>query len=195
MMSDNEHVLMLLVGKTGSGKSALIKALCKRTGMKQLISQTTRPRRNDQDNDHVFVDIEDYQQAKDNGEIAADTEIAGNYYYATKEQLYEADLYTVDPQGRDRLLALDLPNIRFVTIYISCPDELREQRAIEQRGDNKQTYRVRDFSERQQFRKFVADEQWDYSVKNISFAKTYSTLRWISQVESVWKNNKENATE
>ena len=192
---NDEHVLLLLVGRTGSGKSALIKTLCERTGMKQLVSQTTRPRRNDKDNDHVFVDIADYQRAKENDEIAADTEIAGNYYYATKKQLYDADLYTVDPIGRDRLLALDLPNIRFVTIYISCPDDLREQRAIEMRGDNKQTYRVREFSERQQFRKFVADEQWDYSIKNIDFAKAYSTLRWISQVEGAWKNNKEDTTE
>jgi guanylate kinase len=185
-MKNEEHVLLLLVGRTGSGKSALIKTLCERTGMKQLVSQTTRPRRNDQDSDHVFVDVADYQRAKENDEIAAYTEIAGNHYYATKEQLYDADLYTVDPIGRDRLLSLDLPNIRFVTIYISCPDDIREYRAIEKRGDNKHTYRVREFSERQQFRKFVSDEQWDYSVKNIDFAKAYSTLRWIATIEGAY---------
>lgn len=184
-MNKNEHVMLLCVGKTGSGKSALINQLCKRTGMKQVISHTTRPRRNDQDNDHIFVGMTDYQQAKNNGEIVAETEIAGNYYYATAKQLYEADIYTVDALGLDCLLSKHLPNIRFVVIYISCPDELREKRAIEQRGDNKQTYRVRDFSERQQFRKFVADERWDYSVKNLDFAKTYSVLRWIATIEGV----------
>lgn len=194
-MNNKEHVLLLCVGKTGSGKTSLIKKLCERTGIKQLISQTTRPRRNEQDNDHVFVKIEDYQCAKDNDEIAADSEIAGNYYYSIKEQLYEADLYTVDPIGRDKLLALNLPGVRFVTVYISCPDELRMNRVINKRGDDKVDYMKRNWSERQQFRKFVAEEQWEYSIKNVDFAKAYSVLRWICTVEGVFKNHEEDTTE
>lgn len=186
----NEHVIVLLVGRTSSGKSSLIKKLCERTGLKQLISQTTRPRRNDNDNDHLFVSVDDYLQAKENGEIVAETEIAGNYYYATKEQLYEADLYTIDPAGIGSLLAMNLPNIRFVVVYISCPDEERKARA-EKRGDDKHAYRVRDFSERAQFRRFVADEAWDYSIKNISLPKSYAVLRWICDVENVRKNHQE----
>lgn len=191
----SEHTLLLIIGKTSSGKSSLIKKLCERTGLKQLISQTTRPRRNDDDNDHIFVSVDDYIRAKENGEIVAETEIANNYYYATKEQLYEADLYTIDPQGRDMLLSMNLPNIKFITVYISCPDDLRMERAINQRGDNKSTYRTRDFSERQQFRKFIADEKWDYSIKNIELPKAYSVLRWISEVEGVWKNHEEDKAE
>lgn len=190
-MSSKEHTVLLLVGRTGSGKSSLINKVCERTELKQLISYTTRPRRNDTDNDHIFVTIDDYIQAKENGEIAAETEIAGNYYYSTKSQLYEADFYTVDPQGRAMLLSMELPNIRFVTVYISCPDDVRMDRAINRRGDDKQIFRTRDFSERQQFRKFITEEQWDYSIKNLDFARTYSVLRWIATVEGVFKNKED----
>jgi guanylate kinase len=188
-MNNNEHVVMLFVGRTGSGKSSLIKKLCEKTGLRELASYTTRAKRSEADNDHIFVTAEQYLQAKENGEIAIDGEIAGNYYYATIEQLYNTDLYTINPEALDRLLALNLPDIRFVVVYISCPDKIREQRIIK-RGDDKHKYRTRDFAERSEFRKFVADEKWDYSIKNISFAKAYSCLRWITQIEGLWKNEK-----
>lgn len=184
----NEHVVILVVGKTGSGKSSIIKKLCERTDIKMLLSYTTRPRRSDTDNDHIFVTVEEYWRAKENGEIIIETEIDGNYYYATAEQLYEADIYTINPKALNELLSLNLPNIRFVTVYISCPDNIREQRAMK-RGDDKHKYRTRDFAERQEFRKFVADEKWDYSITNLDFPKSYSVLRWISIVEGLWKQS------
>lgn len=183
---NNEHVVILVVGRTGSGKSSLIKKLCERAGLKELCSYTTRAKRSESDNDHIFVDVDTYLRAKENGEIAIDTELAGNYYYSTIEQLYEADLYTINPEALNRLLAMDLPNIRFIVVYISCPDKIREERAL-RRGDDKHKYRVRDFSERQEFRKFVAEEKWDYAINNLDFAKSYSVLRWISQLEGLWK--------
>lgn len=186
----NEHVVILVVGKTSSGKSSLIKKLCERTNLTALQSYTTRQKRSDTDNDHIFTNVDDYFVAKENGEVAVDAEIAGNYYYSTVEQLYNADLYTINPDAIDRLLALDLPNLRFVTVYISCPDKIREDRAVK-RGDDKRKYRTREFAERQEFRKFVSEEKWDYAINNLDFAKSYSVLRWISQVEGVWKNHNE----
>jgi guanylate kinase len=186
----NEHVVVLVVGRTNSGKSSLIKRLCERTGLNALCSYTTRAKRSETDHDHIFVDVEEYLRAKENGEIAVDAEIAGNYYYSTVDQLYNADLYTINPEAIDRLFGLDLPNLRFVTVYISCPDKIREDRALK-RGDDKRKYRTREFAERQEFRKFVSEEKWDYAISNLDFAKSYSVLRWISQVESVWKNHNE----
>lgn len=183
---NDKHTVILVVGRTGSGKSSLIKRLCERTGLKELCSYTTRTRRSELDNDHIFVEVEDYLQAKENGEIAIDTELAGNYYYSTIEQLYNADLYTINPDALNRLLAMDLPDIRFVVVYISCPDKIREARAMA-RGDDKNKYRVRDFSEKQEFKKFVTEEKWNYAISNLDFAKSYSVLRWISQAEGLWK--------
>lgn len=188
-MKNNEHVVILIVGKTGSGKSSLIKRLCERTGLKMLQSYTTRPKRSEEDTDHLFVTTEDYLRAKENGEIAIDGEIAGNYYYSTIEQLYTSDLYTINPEALDRLLAMNLPNIRFVVVYISCPDKIREERALA-RGDDKHKYRVRDFAERAEFRKFISEEKWDYVINNLDFPKSYSVLRWIATVEGLFKLNK-----
>ena len=187
-MNNQTHTLILVVGKTGSGKSSLIKKLCERTGVKMLLSYTTRPKRSETDTDHIFVATDEYFRAKENGEVAIDTEIAENYYYATIEQLYEADIYTINPEAHERLLALNLPNIRFVTVYISCPDDVREKRAMK-RGDDKHKYRVRNFAERQEFRKFVSEEKWDYAINNLDFPKSYSVLRWITSVEGIWKSN------
>jgi guanylate kinase len=186
---------MIFVGKSGSGKSTLINELCKREGYTQLISQTTRPRRNEDDNDHNFVSEEDYYMAKLNGDIVAETEINGYHYYATKEQVYNADFYTLDNQGLDSLIGMNLPNLRLVVIYISCPDDVRMDRAVNKRGDNKQTFRARNYSESAQFRKFIADEKWDYSVKNIDFGKTYSVVKWICDIENLWKNRLEDTKE
>lgn len=194
MNNNQEHVLILLVGKTCAGKSTLAKMLCERTGLKQLISYTTRARRNENDNDHIFVTVDDYLKAKVNGEIIAETEIAGNYYYSTIDQLYQTDAYTIDPAGLDYLLSANLPNIRFVIVYISCSDKERRLRS-EKRGDEKRAYRVRDISERQQFRRFVSEEKWDYSIKNDDLPKSYSVLRWIATVEGIWKNHKEDTIE
>lgn len=188
-MENKEHVVVLLVGRTNSGKTSLIKRLCEKTGLKALQSYTTRPKRSETDSDHTFVSVDEYLRAKENGEIAIDGEIAGNYYYSTIEQLYEADLYTINPEALDRLLAMDLPDIRFVVVYISCPDEIRQERATK-RGDDKRKYRVRDFSERSEFRRFVQEEKWNYSITNLDFPKSYSVLRWICDMEGLWKNIK-----
>lgn len=189
-MESKEHVMILVVGRTNSGKSSLIKKLCERTGLTALQSYTTRPKRSESDNDHIFVDEAEYFRAKESGEIAIDGEIAGNYYYSTIEQLYSSDLYTINPEALNRLLTFDLPNIRFVVVYIACPDNIREERAIK-RGDDKYKYRTRDFAERQEFRKFVTEEKWDYAIKNLDLPKSYSVLRWICDMEGLWKNHQE----
>lgn len=191
---NEEHVLLCVMGKTSSGKDSLVNKLCERTGLKSIVSYTTRPRRTNEGNTHIFTTEETYQQMKREGNVAAYTEIAGNIYWTTVDQLYENNVYIIDPLGVKTLRELNLPSLRLVTVYINTPDKVREDRALNKRGDDKHRFRTRDLAERGQFRDMLKDADFDYSISNIDFPKAYSVLRWISEVEKVRKNYEEDNT-
>lgn len=194
-MQNNEHILLCVMGRTASGKDSLVNKLCERTNFSQIISYTTRERRDGEGDTHIFVTTEDYEAMKANGEVAAYTEIAGNLYWTTVDQLYENDIYIIDPIGVEVLKKLNLPNLRLVTVYINTPDTIREKRAIHKRKDNKDKFRARNLSERNQFRNMLKEANFDYAISNIEFPKAFSVLKWIADVEQIWMNYKEDSAE
>ena len=193
-MKNKEHVLLCVLGRTASGKDSLVEKLCERTGLKSIISYTTRPRRENEGDTHIFTTKETYEQIQAEGNVAAYTEIAGNLYWTTIDQLYENDVYIIDYEGLKTLKELNLPNLRVVSVFINTPDEIREERAINIRKDDKKKFRVRDFAEANQFREMLKNADFDYAISNLNFPRAYSVLRWIATVEDVIKNNKENET-
>ena len=194
-MNNKEHTLLCVLGKTASGKDSLVNKLCERTGLRQVISYTTRPRRDNEGNTHIFVDESDYEQMYQDGVIAAFTQIGQYKYWTTIDQLENTDVYIIDYTGVQTLRELNLPNIRLVSVYINVPDGIREDRALNKRKDDKLKFRQRDIAERSQFRDMLKNADFDYSISNIDFAKAYSILRWISEVEGCWKNHREDTTE
>lgn len=193
-MNNKEHVLLCVMGRTASGKDALANKLCERTGLKLITSYTTRPQRVNEGDTHIFTTKEAYDKALADGNMAAYTEIAGNVYWTTIDQLYDNDVYIIDPVGVQNLRNLNLPNLRLVTVFVNVPDDVREQRALHSRGDDKVKFRTREFAEREQFRNMLKNANFDYAVSNIDLAKAYSCLRWIATVEGAWKNDKEDET-
>ena len=191
---NKEHVLMCVMAESAAGKDKLVNELCNRNHLTQLISYTTRARRANEDDTHIFVDEETYQQMKDDNNIAAYTYINGNHYWSTINQLYESDFYVIDPRGIESLKALNFPNLHLVTVYINVPEDVRKERA-KLRGDDMNVYRNRCLSEREQFRDMKKNMNVDYVVPNVDFAKSYSVLKWIATVEGVWKNHQEDKTE
>jgi guanylate kinase len=191
---NKEHTLLCVLGKTASGKDSLVNKLCERTKLKQIISYTTRPRRINEGNTHIFVGEDDFEQMYEDGVVAAFTQIGEYKYWTTVDQLEDTDVYIIDYEGIKTLRELNLPNLRLVSVYINTPDKIREERALNKRKDDKSKFRTRDFAERQQFRDMLKNADFDYAISNIDFAKAYSTLHWISQIEGCWKN-KEDTTE
>ena len=123
------------------------------------------------------------------GNIAAYTNIAGNDYWTTIEQLYQHSIYIIDPKGVETLRQLNLPNLRLVTVYINTPDDIRKERALNKRGDDRLTFIKRDMEERDQFRTMLRNADFDYAISNIDISKAYSVLRWITTVEGAWQNH------
>lgn len=193
-MENKEHVLLCIMAESAAGKDKLTNELCTRNGLTQLISYTTRPRRTNEGNTHVFVDEDTYNAMRSNNVIAAYTYINNFHYWSTVDQLYESDVYVIDPLGVDSLKAMNLPNLKIVTVYINVPEDIRKERAMA-RGDSIDVYRNRTLSERQQFRDMKRNMDVDYVIPNINFANAYSVLKWIATVEGVWKNHTEDTTE
>ena len=193
-MENKEHVLLCILGQTASGKDFLTNKLCERTGWTAITSYTTRERRLNEGETHIFSTESDYEQMKADGNIAAYTNIDGNYYWATVDQLYENDIYIIDFTGLKTLKELNLPNLRLVSVYINVPDAIRKERAINLRKDDKLKFLSRSHAESNQFRQMLKNAEFDYSVSNIEWPKAYSVLRHIADVEGVWKNHKEDET-
>lgn len=193
-MESKEHVLLCVLGRTSCGKDTLVQKLCERTGLTAITSYTTRPRRNGEGDTHIFSTKEEYERIQTEGNIAAYTEIAGHIYWTTIDQLYEHSVYIIDYKGIETLRQLNLPNLRLVTVFINTPDDVRRERALNKRGDDRLVFMKRDMAEREQFRSMVRNADFDYAISNIDVAKAYSVLRWISTVEGVWKNNFEEET-
>lgn len=178
----SNHKLFCIMGETASGKDTLTKKLCEDTGMKAIVSYTTRPRRTNEGDTHIFVDDSVYEQMKDN--LAAYTEINGFRYWTTIEQIYDNDIYIIDPNGLETLENLGLEDIDLCSIYINVPIDVRLERALH-RGDSLEDFFSRNKSEMKQFIQMKAAGGFDYAISNLNEDKAYAVLKYIVEVETV----------
>ena len=196
-MSTDKKTIFLIVGQTASGKDSLVNAMCQiekppiqdmfgdiwfQGKYKQLISYTTRPRRKNEGDTHIFIQPNEVEQYKD--QIIAYTKIGDYEYFATKDQLKECDFYIIDYMGIQTLRLHNLDDeFRFVTIYINTPDKIRKQRALQNRKDNTKVFNERNLKEEFQFDMMKKRADFDYSISNIDFDKAFKILKYIVQIE------------
>lgn len=127
--------LYCIVGRSGSGKDTLVDSLLKlHPEWKKLISKTTRPQRNPNESCHVFTTVSEYIKDNEKGTVMAHNVYNSNHYWATSEQVDEADIYIIDVPG-----LIELKNkyqgkkeIKALGLYIS--DKISAER-MAKRGD------------------------------------------------------------
>lgn len=94
-MSDKQ--IILLMGKSGTGKTTVANVMSAKYGLKTVESYTTRPPRYEGEKGHIFVTDVEYEAMK--YDLCAYTEFDGYKYWATNTQIDEADIYIIDPAG------------------------------------------------------------------------------------------------
>ena len=180
-------VLFCVLGRTASGKDTLTSSLCKHNGMTKLISYTTRAPRTEQEDTHIFSSWEEFAQHYKDDRIAAYSQIGDNMYWSTKEQLEKYDFYVNDYVGLKQVKALNLPNVKIVTIYIKAPINERHKRAFLRDPDTDKFWR-RNTDEQEQFEELEAKQDWDYMIYNERFEDAERCLAEIVAVERTKAN-------
>ncbi len=133
--------LIAIIGVSGSGKSTIANKLERKHGYTSVKSYTTRPVRDDLEdiNTHTFITLDEIDQYKD--DIVADNWYNDNYYFCTKMQLDNSDIYIVDKSGLIKLYK-NYFNKDIVSIYLEVSPEIVAQR-MEQRGDSNEQIMTR----------------------------------------------------
>ena len=94
--------LYLVSGPSASGKTATIKCMEEKFGVKRVRSWTTRAPRYEGESDYTFVSPEQFHAQKD---MTAYGMYAGNEYGVPVSILKESDVYIVEPNGIKALKA------------------------------------------------------------------------------------------
>lgn len=158
--------VILLIGRSCSGKTTIAKGICEKLNLQQVKSYTTRPMRTNEtpeESDHIFILKDEIDQYSN--DIAAWTSINGYEYFTTKKILNNCDVYVVDPKGLEDLKRRCTDLYEFVTIYIRVPKSVGKRRAG-QRGEGLESYLKRYAMENEQFSEYERKAVWDYHILN-----------------------------
>lgn len=152
--------VFLFIGESGSGKSTIVNMLNERQPyiFNVIKSYTTREKRDENDNDHIFIKNKD--ELKDET-IVAETEIEGNYYASTESQFSkdELNLYIVDAKGIEDVKKF------FKDEYVIVIQLVRNDIIIDENRANREintTY-----------------ENCDYYINNINIEDTYKEIHKV----------------
>lgn len=176
--------IILLMGKSGSGKTTIAETLNKKYGWTAIQSYTTRSPRYPGETGHVFVTDEKFDQLTD---MVAYTEFAGNRYCATAQQVEENQIYVIDPDGCEYFAQAYKGDKLVIPIGILCEEEKLFDRMIA-RGDPFANASVRIEHDKKKFAKMDDVAACFLDSNSYTPEENADTIHWIVQ-KAIINNN------
>lgn len=148
--------MLVLVGKSGSGKTSVEDYLIKNHNFVRAISHTTRKKRvNDIDGvNYFFVSRDEMERLESDGQLAEKIVQLDNIYALVKEQCQNDRIVAVAPEGLKQLVTHNDLNI--LSIYLDVNGDVRRERMLG-RGDSLESVNTR----------LIADEEVFDGVKDL----------------------------
>lgn len=148
-------MMYIIMGRTASGKDHFAELL-KQQGLTGVKSHTTRPKRFEEEDTHVFISKDEADKITDR---VAYTKIGDYEYFATTDDITGKDFYIIDPIGLVSL-ANNMPDMTFCVIYIEAAKQDRKRHFVARQSCSKEEaeklFDERDRDENEQFNEFEA---------------------------------------
>ena len=125
--------MIVLVGKSASGKTEVAKVLVKNYGYEKLVTYTTREKRIKEVDgiDYNFVSKDEFLKLKEEGFFFETALYNDNFYGTAIKDIKNNKVVILEPQGLKKYAKLK----NVVSFYLDSSRELREKRMTE-RGDD-----------------------------------------------------------
>lgn len=160
-----KYKIAIIIGKTGSGKDSIFKELQESDTLHKVISTTTRPMREYEEDgvDYHFIDRYDFL-AQDNLDKFLDTSLFNSWYYGTNIDDLDENKINILVGDNSRLLdLLTNDSVEAIIFYIEASDKERLMRCLT-REENPDVHEI--------VRRFAAEEE-DYGSKEFQLIDRY----------------------
>ena len=161
--------MLIICGKTASGKDSIVKELERICGLKRAVTYTSRPMRDGETNgvEYHFVSQEEFLELKSQGFFAETTayQISKNttwYYGTSKDSLKEENAVIIcNPDGLKYLRKQ--PELDLTVFYINATEEVIRGRLIK-RGDHPEEAERRLAADNEDFKNI--ENYYNYAIEN-----------------------------
>ena len=126
--------MLVLVGPSASGKSAIVKCLTKKYGLEKFITCTTRKIRIGEIDgvDYHFLTQDEFAEFYNNDEFIETVFYNGNYYGTLKRDVNNNKVVILEPQGLNNFVEV-LDSV--FAVFLQTDEAVMKERMIS-RGDN-----------------------------------------------------------